>query len=98
METYDRGYYTSFHQNIESIQYNAALAIAGAVRGIFREKLYQELGFVSLQQGRWYRKLCYLFKIINNQFTELSFSIGPSTKHQTFCTKLKKYSPTLYKT
>ena len=30
---YDRAYNTSFHQNIESIQYNAALATTGAVRG-----------------------------------------------------------------
>ena len=28
---YDRAYNTSFHQNIESIQYNAALAITSAV-------------------------------------------------------------------
>ena len=39
---YDRVYNTSFHQNIESIQYNAALAIKGAVRGTSRENLYQE--------------------------------------------------------
>ena len=63
---YDRAYNTSFHQNIESIQYNAALAITGAVRGASREKLYLELGFESLQQRRWYRKLYCLFKIINN--------------------------------
>ena len=37
---YDRAYNTSFHQNIESIQYNAALAITSAVRGTSREKLY----------------------------------------------------------
>ena len=30
---HDRAYNTSFYQNIESIQYNAALAIKGAVRG-----------------------------------------------------------------
>ena len=34
---YDRAYNTSFHQNIESIQYSAALAITGAVRGTSRE-------------------------------------------------------------
>ena len=51
---YDRAYNTSFHQNIESIQYNAALTITGAVKGTSREKLYQELGFESLQQRRWY--------------------------------------------
>ena len=37
---YDRVYNTSFHQNIEPIQYNATLAITGAVRGTSREKLY----------------------------------------------------------
>ena len=37
---YDRAFNTSFRQNIESIQYNAALAITGAVRGTSREKLY----------------------------------------------------------
>ena len=68
---------TSFHQNIESIQYNAALAITGAVRGTSREKLYQELGFESLQQRRWYRKLCCLFKIINNQSPSYLFQLVP---------------------
>ena len=42
---HDRAYNTSFHQNIELIQYNTALAITGAVRGTSKEKLYQELGF-----------------------------------------------------
>ena len=36
---YDRGYNTSFHQNIESIQYNSAIAITSEVRGTSREKL-----------------------------------------------------------
>ena len=55
------------YQNIESIRYNAALAITGAIRRTSREKLYQELGFESLQQRRSYRKLCCLFKITNNR-------------------------------
>ena len=29
---------------IERVQYNASLAITGAIRGISQEKLYQELG------------------------------------------------------
>ena len=78
---YDRAYNTSFHQNIESIQYNAALAITGAVRGTSREKLYQELGFESLQQRRWYRKLCCLFKIINNQSPSYLFQLIPSPSY-----------------
>ena len=36
---YDRAHNTSFHQNIESIQYNGALAFPGAIRGTSREKL-----------------------------------------------------------
>ena len=42
-----------FHENIESIQYNSAWAITGAIRGTSKEKIYQELGFESLQQRRW---------------------------------------------
>ena len=33
---------------MKSIQYNAAVAITGAIRGTSREKLYQELGLESL--------------------------------------------------
>ena len=35
---------------MESVQYNAALAITGAIRGTSREKLYQELGLESLRK------------------------------------------------
>ena len=94
---YDRAYNTSFHQNIESIQYNVALAITGTVGGTSREKLYQELGFESLQQRRWFGKLCCLFRIIKNQPPSY-LSISPLTKHQIFFTKPRKYSPTSYKT
>ena len=38
----------SFQQKIEAIQYNAALAITGEIRGSSREKLYQELGLETL--------------------------------------------------
>ena len=41
---YDQAFNSSFHQKIESLQYNAALAITGAIRGTSREKIYQEVG------------------------------------------------------
>ena len=41
---YDRSYKSSFHKKIEWIQYNAALAITGGIRGSSSESLYQELG------------------------------------------------------
>ena len=61
--SYDQTFNNSFHERLESIQYYAALAITGAIRGSSIEKLYQELGFESLQQRRWYRKLCLFYKI-----------------------------------
>ena len=76
---YDQTYNSSFHQMIEKVQYNAALSITGAIRGTSREKLYQELGFESLQQRRWYRKLCFLYKIIKNQSPNYLFRIIPNS-------------------
>ena len=63
----DHAFSNSFHQKIEFLQYNTALVITGAIRGTSREKIYQELGLESLQQRRWYRKLCLVFKIYKNQ-------------------------------
>ena len=54
---YDQAFNNSFHQKIESLQYNAALAITGTIRGTSKEKNDQELGLESLQQRRCYRKL-----------------------------------------
>ena len=42
---YDRTYNESFHQKMELLQYNAVLAITGAIRITSRENLYQELDF-----------------------------------------------------
>ena len=54
----------SFHQRLESIQYNTALAITESIRETSKEKLYQELGFKSLQSRRWFRNLTLFYKII----------------------------------
>ena len=72
---YDQSYNNNFCQKMESIQYNAALAITGAIRGSSREKLYQELGLESLRERRWYRKLCYFFKLIKNKSPKYLFNI-----------------------
>ena len=59
----DQPHNHSFSEKIESIQYNSALAITGAIRVSSREKLYNELGFESLKDRRWMRQLCYFHKI-----------------------------------
>ena len=59
---YDQAYNVSFHQKIDSIQYNAALVITGAISGTSREKLYHELGFESLVSRRWCQKFGFFYK------------------------------------
>ena len=88
----DQTFNNSFHENLESIQYNTALAITGAIRGNSREKLYQELGFESLQQRRWYRKLCLFFRIIKNQSPKCLFELIP-TARQAYMTRNKNSIP-----
>ena len=39
----------------------------GAIKGSSKEKLYQELGFESLKDRRWMRKLYYLYKVISSK-------------------------------
>ena len=46
---YDEAYNETFHQKLESIRYNACLALSGGIRGSSREKLYHESGLESLQ-------------------------------------------------
>ena len=48
----------SLCQKIETIQYNAALAITSAIKGTSQIKLYNKLGLESLEFRRWFRKLC----------------------------------------
>ena len=70
---YDQAFNNSFYQKTEPLLYNAVLAITGAIRGTSREKSCQELGLESLQQRRWYRKLCLFFKVYKNQCQEIPF-------------------------
>ena len=55
---YDQPHNESFCNSIESIQYNAALAITSAIRGTSKERIYQELGFESLRHRRWFHRMC----------------------------------------
>ena len=55
--------HNSFRQKAESLQYNGAIAIAGAIRRTSRENIYQELDLKSVYQRRWYKNLCFFFDI-----------------------------------
>ena len=53
-------------EKLESVQYSAALAVSGTMRGTSREKLYTELGWESLSSRRWCRRLTLFYKFVNN--------------------------------
>ena len=64
---------------IESVLYNAALAITSTIRGSSREKLYQEPGLESLHDRRqWYRKLCFYYKIRHNDCPQYLAQLLPT--------------------
>ena len=75
---YEQAFNSSFHEKLESIQYNASLAITGAIRGTSREKLYNELGLESLHGERWYKKLCYFYKFYVFKQPEYLFVLIPA--------------------
>ena len=64
---YDQPHYQSLSDRIESVQYNAGLAITGAIRGASRERLYQELGLESLSNREWYRRPIMYFNIASGK-------------------------------
>ena len=79
---YDQRNNESFCNKIERIQYNAALAITGAIRGTSQTKLYNERGLESLKFRRWFRRLCTFFKIkIHGKLEYLLSKIPSSQTH-----------------
>ena len=74
---YDQPNLSSLANKIESVQHDAALAITDAIRGTSKEKLYQELGFESLKDRRWLRRLCYLYKIVNTKQPAYLYDLIP---------------------
>ena len=62
---YDKPSNEKFIDTLELIQYNATLAMAGAIKGTTKEKLYNELGLEYLRDRRWMRELGLFHKIFN---------------------------------
>ena len=78
--TYDEFYYAYYSErarsdpayttelftiNIDAVQYNAATAITGCIRGTSKEKLYTELSLTSLYDRRRFHRLSLLLEKIS---------------------------------
>jgi len=78
---YDQQQNESFCEKIETVQYQAALAITGAIHGTSQNKIYQELGLESLKSRRWYKRLTCMFKIMKNEAPDYLISLIPKCEH-----------------
>ena len=67
----------SFCNMIERVQYNAALAITGAIKETSQLKIYEELGLESLKFRRWFRHLCFLYKLRSTQTPKYLYNLIP---------------------
>ena len=83
---HDQAFNSAFHGKLASVQYNACLAITGAIRGKSREKLYQELGLESFEVRCWCRKLCLFYNILKNQHPQYLSSLI-SVRHSLYNTR-----------
>ena len=50
---------------LESVQYQAALAVTGAWKGTSTSKIYKELGWETLHNRRCFRRITQFYKIMN---------------------------------
>ena len=64
---YDHPGNASFMRKLETVQYNASLAVTGCFQGTPREKLYSEFSLESLANRRFYRRLIAFYKIVVNK-------------------------------
>ena len=74
---------------IEQVQYKAALIVTGCWQGSSREKLYDELGWESLSDRRWARRMTLYYKIVNGQTPAYLFDHVPKEAPRA----LRKYVP-----
>ena len=91
----DWAYNESFHQNLESLQYSAAITITRAISGTSSEKLFQELGLETLKSRRWLRTLCLFYKLIKEQSPAYLFQLIPENMTP-YTTRSVQKSQTLF--
>ena len=66
---------------LESIQYQAGLAVTGMWKGTNRDKVYEELGWESLNLRRYFRRLTVFYKIMNGMTPQ--YLVDPVTPPRT---------------
>ena len=80
---FDSSLTLNYQMNVlERTQYQAALAVSGAWKGTNKDKIYEELGWETLDQRRFFRRLTQFYKIMNNLTPDyLKTPIPPVQEH-----------------
>ena len=81
---YDPEMRLTFTQKLEQTQYLAALAVTGTWRGTNRQRLFNELGWETLYDRRWYCRLCHLFSLIKYKSPEYLYSELPQARQMQY--------------
>ena len=63
--TFDHSNNSNLSNKNENVQYNATLAVTGAIRETSKEKLYDKLRLEPLRNRSQLRRMSYLYKIIS---------------------------------
>ena len=71
-------------RKLESIQYEAALAVSGAWKGRNTDRLLEQQGWETLSNRRWYHRLCLFYKIVNNQAPKYLSECVPSESRSAY--------------
>ena len=72
---------------IERVQYHAALAVSGTWKGTSTNKIYEELGWESPSDRRWFYRLVQFFKIQNGFTAAYLKTPVPSPRNHLYGTR-----------
>ena len=86
---YDNPVNESLINKLQNVQYQACLAITGAIQGTSRESLHKELGLQSLQSRRSYRRMIFFYKRLNGLTPKYLFHIIPVSNDSCYNTRVQ---------
>ena len=72
-------------EKAERIQYLSALVVTGAWQSSSRAKLYDELGWGSLSNRRWCRRILYFHKTVTNKTPSYLKDKLPPIRRPLYC-------------
>ena len=90
---YDKVFNESFHKKLKSAQYNAALAMTGAIRKTNTERLYQKLELESLQNRRKLQSLCLFYIIYKDHTPSYLHNLIPKIFQSSYSLRTNKVIP-----